>query len=137
MVYCRKFVPPTVAQPINGKVLALVSTAKITMNSIVAAVPGQVSANLDDETVILELTSGTYYGLNQTGTMIWRLLQEPIQIRTICEAVMEEYEVDLDECGKAVISLLQQLAKHNLVDIQYAQDEKFSAFSQFRPNPIG
>jgi len=107
------------------------------MNSIVAAVPGQVSANLDDETVILELTSGTYYGLNQTGTMIWRLLQEPIQIRTICEAVMEEYEVDLDECGKAVISLLQQLAKHNLVDIQYAQDEKFSAFSQFRPNPIG
>lgn len=137
MVYCRKFIPPTVAQPINGKVLALVSTAKITMNSIVAAVPGQVSANLDDETVILELTSGTYYGLNQTGTMIWRLLQEPIQIRTICEAVMEEYEVDLDECGKAVISLLQQLAKHNLVDIQYAQDEKFSAFSQFRPNPIG
>src|SRR5450759_422120 len=60
--------------------------AKDAKNRTVAAVKDQVSCALDEDTVILHLGSGTYYGLNAVGSTIWNLIQEP---RTIAEIHVE------------------------------------------------
>jgi len=40
-------------------------------------IPAQVMARtVGDETVILDLASGTYYGLDPVGARIWQLMSE-------------------------------------------------------------
>ncbi len=38
--------------------------------------PDVVFRDLDGEAVILDLVSGTYFGLNEVGTRVWRLVDE-------------------------------------------------------------
>ena len=38
--------------------------------------PDCVTREIGGETVLLHLTRGTYYGLDATGTVIWRMLEE-------------------------------------------------------------
>lgn len=48
-----------------------------------------------DETVILHLMNGTYYGLDPVGTRIWALLKEGIAPLEICRRIAGDYGVDL------------------------------------------
>ena len=52
-----------------------------------------VESSVGDETVILHLTNGTYYGLDSTGTRIWTLLKEGLAPAEICARIAEEYDV--------------------------------------------
>ena len=43
----------------------------------------QISCKLAEESVILQLEEGMYYGLNSVGARIWELVQEPRTVREI------------------------------------------------------
>jgi hypothetical protein len=94
------------------------STSSISKNSIVVASPDQVSSDLAGESVILNLKSGTYFGLNEVGTSIWQLIQEPKAVCDICKAILEEYEVDAQTCEIEVQALLEDLLAAQLVEIR-------------------
>ncbi len=87
------------------------------LDSIVIATPEQVSVDLGGESVILNVTSGTYYGLNGTGARIWSLAQKPISVTNICETLVQEYDVEFDTCAQAVQVLLTQLVEYGLIEI--------------------
>ena len=54
-----------------------------------------VESAVGDETIILHLVNGTYYGLDPVGTRIWSLLKDGIGMPDICRRLAEEYEIDL------------------------------------------
>jgi len=86
----------------------------------VSAVKDQISSSLGDEEVILHLQSGTYYGLNEVGTRIWHLMQEPKPVREIYQQLLSEYEIDADQCERDLLALLEQLADQHLVEVNDA-----------------
>ncbi len=88
--------------------------------SIVVAAKEQVSCDLAAEVVILDLKSAVYYGLNAVGARIWNLIQEPKTIHEIRDALLEEYEVDLDRCEHDLVVLLQDLAAKGLIEVKDA-----------------
>ncbi|NJM75617.1 MAG: lasso peptide biosynthesis PqqD family chaperone [Acaryochloridaceae cyanobacterium RU_4_10] len=94
------------------------SSSSISKNSIVVASPDQVSSDLAGESVILNLKSGTYFGLNEVGSSIWQLIQEPKAVCDICNAILEEYEVDAQTCESEVQALLEDLLAAQLVEIR-------------------
>jgi PqqD family protein of HPr-rel-A system len=49
---------------------------------------------IDGETVLLDRESGEYYGLDATGTEIWRLLREGKSPEETLEALLERYDVE-------------------------------------------
>jgi hypothetical protein len=49
---------------------------------------------LQGETVLLDLASETYFGLDEVGTRMWRALSEGGAIRAACDLLLEEYDVD-------------------------------------------
>ena len=60
------------------------------------SIPAQVMARtVGDETVILDLASGTYFGLDPVGARIWGLMGESKTLAEICGQMLEEYEVSL------------------------------------------
>lgn len=92
----------------------------ITLETTIVAIPDQVSSDLQGEAVILSLRDGTYYGLNEVGARIWRLIQQPIAVRTICATLLEEYDVEPAQCERDLLTLLDDLAAHNLIEVQRA-----------------
>ncbi len=79
------------------------------------AVDDNPSTNLDGETVILNLSRGTYFGLNDAGTIVWQALQRPATIADLRDAVVREFEVAAEVAEADVRSLLAEMIDAGLV----------------------
>jgi len=71
------------------------------------------------ETVILDLKSESYFGLDEVGTRIWQLLQEQKDIQTITATMLNEYDVEEKQLEKDIQNLLTQLNKAGIVTLNY------------------
>ena len=90
----------------------------MTLETKVVASDQQVACDVGDETVILNLKDGVYYGLNPVAAAIWRSLQEERRIREIRDILTEEFEVEAETCTEDVFALLTQLLSWELVEIR-------------------
>jgi hypothetical protein len=97
-------------------------TKPISIYSIVMTNKYAVFADLAGEGVILEPESGMYYGLNQVGTRIWELIQEPTTVRALRDVILAEYEVEREQCEREILALLQDMAAKGLVGVKDGPD---------------
>jgi len=63
------------------------------LRSRVIPSPDAVESSVGDETVILHLKSGTYFGLDAMGTLIWAMLKDGVPTNQICKRLTEEFDV--------------------------------------------
>ena len=89
----------------------------ITLDSVVSPVQEQVSCELSDEVVILNMRNGEYFGLNPVGARIWELLQSQVSVQEILDRLLEEYpDVDRETCTEDLLGLLDDLAAAELIE---------------------
>lgn len=92
--------------------------------TFVSASEHQVFSVLDDESVILDLEEGIYYGLDTVGTRIWELLQNPIEVSELISTIEQEYDVERARCSEDIFNLLEDLEKHNLVNVNNTKKDE-------------
>ena len=86
--------------------------------SDLVTIPAQVMARqVGNESVILDLSSGTYYGLDPVGARIWQLMTEGQTLAQVCETMLAEYEVSREDIERDVLALVQTLADKQLVGV--------------------
>jgi hypothetical protein len=79
-------------------------------------IPAQVMARqVGEETVILDLAGGTYFGLDPVGARVWQLMGEGKTLSEICDTMLDEYEVTRDALERDVIELAQELSAQGLI----------------------
>ena len=78
-----------------------------------------LTQELDGETVILDLKSESYFGLDEVGTRIWQLLQEQEDIETITATMLNEYDVEEQQLEMDIQNLLTQLNEAGIVTLNY------------------
>ena len=93
------------------------SRPTITNDSCVVAIKDQVSCALEDDKVVLNTSSGVYFGLDSVGARVWDLIQEPKVVDNLRQTLMAEYDVDADRCGHDLLALLVNMAEHGLIEI--------------------
>lgn len=82
-------------------------------------IPSQVMARqVGDETVILDLASGTYYGLDAVGARIWHFAAEGHALAHVCERMLAEYDAAPADIERDVLSLMQALLDQKLISIR-------------------
>jgi perosamine synthetase len=91
---------------------------KLLRASIIQVASEQVSCDLAGESVILSLKSGQYFGLNEVGARIWNLIQEPKTVGAVLDAVLEEYDVALDQLERDLFALLEEMANKELIEVE-------------------
>jgi hypothetical protein len=74
-----------------------------------------IATEIDGELVALDVTKGVCYGLNQVGTRIWQLLEQPRSAREITDILVSEFDVPHDLCLEQTSSLLRELLAAELV----------------------
>jgi hypothetical protein len=67
------------------------------------------------ETVLLDLHSEQYFGLDAVGTRIWQLLGEGAGAEAVVEVLLAEYEVERETLAADVAELLDRLAEAGLI----------------------
>ncbi len=91
---------------------------ELTLHSTIVVANDVVSCDLIDEAAILNLKTGIYYGLDPVGARIWNLIQTPRQLKEILETLLNEYDVEKNQCQQDLIELLKQLSEKELVKIK-------------------
>ena len=74
-----------------------------------------VFRDLSGEAVLLNLETGTYFGLDPVGTRAWHLVTECGRLERVFERLLAEYDVEPDALRADLIALFEQLATHGLV----------------------
>jgi hypothetical protein len=79
-----------------------------------------LSRPVGDETVILELEGGAYFGLDPIGARVWTLVSEGTRLGKLCEIMVSEYEVERAQLERDVEALISDLVRRRLVAINEA-----------------
>lgn len=91
---------------------------ELSIESIVTVNKNVVSCDLDGEAAMLNMDDGVYYGLNEVGATIWNLIQKPQRVNKILDKLLEEYEVEKDQCNDDLFVLLNELLNKGLIEIK-------------------
>ncbi len=76
-----------------------------------------VFRELDGEAVILDLGSGTYFGLNAVGTRIWQLIDQHGRLAVVLDHLCQEYDAEREVLQRDLLELVGRLADTGLVDM--------------------
>jgi hypothetical protein len=93
---------------------------KLTPDSVIAQGEDQVSTIVDGETVLMNVGNGKYYQLDDIGSRVWALIETPTAVGSICGQLVAEFDVDRAKCETDVLTLLERLLAHNLVQVAAA-----------------
>lgn len=72
---------------------------------------------LHGETVLLELSRGVYFGLDEVGTRVWQLLAEGRSLQETVAALVDEYDVSEEQGAEDLLALVRELEERRLVEI--------------------
>ena len=72
---------------------------------------------LDGESVLLNLDSETYFGLDEVGTRFWALLTGAPSVQAAYDLLLAEYDVSPEQLHQDMARLLGQLLDHGLLEL--------------------
>jgi hypothetical protein len=112
------FCTTTAAQPSSGAAASGRSTdpamSKISLKDAFSVSEDAVFRELEGEAVLLNLDSGTYFGLDQMGTTMWNLLREHGSLQTVFEMLLQQYDVESDVLEQDLLGLVAELCGKGL-----------------------
>ena len=77
--------------------------------------PDVVAREVGGETMLLDLASGTYFGLDAVGSRVWQALEDGSSLTEACDKVAAEYDVARDQLESDVLALAGRLLEQGLV----------------------
>ena len=85
------------------------------MNSHLTVPPQIMSRVVDDETVLLDIAQGVYFGLDGVGKRIWESVANGLSLRETASAITTEFEVDEARAEEDVIKFATDLVERGLL----------------------
>lgn len=87
-------------------------------HSVVVVSDSQISCEAGGDACVLHLEEGVYYSMSEVGARVWELIQEPKILHEVQAQLMEEYEVEAEQCERELLTLIGELAAKKLVEIR-------------------
>jgi hypothetical protein len=88
--------------------------SELSFESRLTPSPDVVSQELEGELVLLSLDRAEYYGLNPTGTQVWKWMAQGASIGTMADRLAAEGRVDGDRARRDVMALARSLVDERL-----------------------
>lgn len=77
--------------------------------------PDAVESAVGDETVILHLKSGVYFGLDPVGTRIWAMIKDGLATADICKRLADEFDVSQEVVEADARQFLSDLKANDIL----------------------
>ena len=67
------------------------------------------------DSVMLSIESGKYYGLNAVASRVWELLETPQPLSQLCAQIVDEFEIDGEQCERDLRLYIETLLANGIV----------------------
>ena len=111
----RLTIAPSNPRPLEPLPSVLPSSAMPDVSGRLRVHRSVLSRELAGETVLLNLESGVYYGLDAVGTRAWNLLAEERTLADVCTIMLEEFDVTHDTLQQDLTTLVRELCEKQLL----------------------
>jgi hypothetical protein len=88
----------------------------ITMQTVVSRRREAHSAEIGAEIILMSVQNGKYYGMGETGSDIWRRIEQPVRVDRLCSALSVAYAGDPATIARDVIEFLDRCAADDLLE---------------------
>lgn len=88
---------------------------KIEDDQVFAVSKDVLFQEVSGETVLLDLASEKYFGLDPVGTRVWQLLNEGGSFSNMVDTFLDEYDVERGQLEGDVRELLESLVEAGLI----------------------
>ena len=99
--------------PLEG--MLSLSNTPMDVDTKLTVPPHVISRLVEDETVLLDLESGMYFGLDGVGKRIWESIGEGFTLGETIAVIVSEYEVEEDQARADVIGFASDLVERGLL----------------------
>jgi hypothetical protein len=76
------------------------------------------STELDEQTVLMSIDAGAYYGLEGTARSIWKKLETPTSFTELVDCLVQEYRVSRETCASDVQKFLAEIEREGLLRVE-------------------
>jgi hypothetical protein len=77
-----------------------------------------LSTELDQETVLMSIDAGAYYGLEGVARSVWESLEKPLTFSDLVARMVEAYEVAPDACSADLQRFLAEMEREGLLRVE-------------------
>ena len=77
-----------------------------------------ISTDLDQETVLMSIEAGAYYGMAGTARTIWEKLESPLTFSALVDELVKEYEITREACGEELQGFLSEMEREGLLHVE-------------------
>lgn len=74
-----------------------------------------ISREIEGETVVLNLETGVYFGLDTVGTAIWNALRQSGRLEDVYQTVLQQFDVQPAALENDLLRFVNQLASKGLL----------------------
>lgn len=67
------------------------------------------------ETVMMSINAGRYYGTNNTGSYIWKVLENPLTFSQLCDILAADFKITKEQCINEITPFIEELSKENII----------------------
>lgn len=77
-----------------------------------------LSTELDEETILMSIDAGAYYGLEGVARSIWENLATPVTFSALVGRMVKEFEVAPDTCSADLERFLAEMEREGLLRVE-------------------
>jgi len=80
--------------------------------------PKVIFQKVNQEAVLLDMSSEQYYALNELGLRLWELVSEDENLDLAITRLLDEYDVDEDDLRRDILAWIDEMHSYGLVIIE-------------------
>jgi hypothetical protein len=97
---------------------AKTKTVSFPFSQHVVVAPDVMFRVVGDESVLLNLKTEFYLGLDEMGTRVWAALTGSPSVQDAYRTLLDEYEVDADQLRRDLDDLIGKLLENHLIELR-------------------
>src|SRR5712692_3059845 len=80
--------------------------------------PAVLAAEVDGEIVMMSIERGSYFGLDDIGSDIWKRIEAPCSFAALIDLLAADYDADRETIAADVRVLLERMAAQDAVRLE-------------------
>ncbi|PDT90710.1 PqqD family protein [Bradyrhizobium sp. Y36] len=89
----------------------------LSLTDTVSRAQKHLATEVDGNFILMSIEGGTYCGLDEIASDIWRRLARPLTVEALCQAMAANYRGDREQITADVLELLASLRDQRLIDV--------------------
>ena len=87
----------------------------LTLNSIIQRDPEVISAEADQDLIMVSVPTGHYYGVTDVAREIWDAIEHPKRVSDLVDGLTATFDIDPSSCKDQTLSFLEALFDEGLL----------------------